>query len=81
MEHDNQTVGNNIIKQDLSDEGLPVDVEHEDEERETHEPFDPEKISIDSKVVSMDTLIRRLLQGTYSPCSSFSKKNNLGYRA
>ncbi len=35
-----------------------------DEEAEEFQPFDPEKISIDTKPVMMETLLRRLEQGT-----------------
>ncbi|HMQ79342.1 MAG TPA: DUF262 domain-containing protein [Ignavibacteria bacterium] len=42
-------------------ETTPLGVEEENEE---YQPFDPEKISIDTKPITMDTCLRRLEQGT-----------------
>jgi hypothetical protein len=42
---------------DLFDQGV-------EEENEEFQPFDPEKISIDTKPITMDTCLRRLEQGT-----------------
>jgi uncharacterized protein with ParB-like and HNH nuclease domain len=42
---------------ELSDQGV-------EEENEEFQPFDPEKISIDTKPITMDTCLRRLEQGT-----------------
>lgn len=39
-------------------------IEDEPEEETEMDPFDPEQISIESKIVPMETLLRRLLQGT-----------------
>ena len=41
-----------------------VETEQNDEKEEYLEPFDPEKISIETRKVSMDTCLRRLQQGT-----------------
>jgi hypothetical protein len=50
------------IKPDNSDiEPSPQGVEEENEE---FQPFDPERISIDTKPITMDTCLRRLEQGT-----------------
>lgn len=60
--------------EDLAADGRPAGVESEPEEQERQEPFDPERISIDTKVVSMDTLIRRLLQGSVRLSPPFQRK-------
>ncbi len=64
----------NDLHEDLAADGRPAGVETDIEEREQQEPFDPEKISIDPKVVSMDTLIRRLLQKTIRLAPAFQRK-------
>lgn len=57
-------VDHNDFKEELSETGNPVGVEFEDEDESTlMEPFDPEKISIEQRVVAMETVIRRLKQG------------------
>lgn len=45
----------------------------EADREEVVQPFDPEKISIDSKVVPMDTLLRRLRQRTIRLCRRFNE--------
>ena len=62
------------IKEDLSADGTLAGVEADIEEREKEEPFDPEQISIDPKVVSMDTLLRRLQQGSMRLAPPFQRK-------
>lgn len=57
--------------QELAADGRPAGVEADEEEE--LEPFDPEKISIDTKVVSMDTVIRRLLQDTIRLAPAFQR--------
>ncbi|MDM8525945.1 DUF262 domain-containing protein [Desulfococcaceae bacterium HSG8] len=64
----------NEIEEELAADGRPAGVESDTEERERQEPFDPEQISIDSKVVSMDTLTRRLLQGSIRLAPAFQRK-------
>jgi hypothetical protein len=57
-------VDHNDFKEELSETGNPVGIEFEDEDESTlMEPFDPEKISIEQRVVAMETVIRRLKQG------------------
>lgn len=57
-------VDHNDFKEELSEIGNPVGIEFEDEDESTlMEPFDPEKISIEQRVVAMETVIRRLKQG------------------
>ena len=63
-----------LILEELGADGRPVGVESDNAESEETEPFDPEKISIEPKVVSMDTLIRRLLQGTIRLAPAFQRK-------
>jgi hypothetical protein len=62
------------VKQDLAADGRPAGVEDDQEEMEAQEPFDPEKISIEPKVVPMDTLIRRLQQGSIRLAPAFQRK-------
>lgn len=63
----------NEIKEELAADGRPAGVESDTEER-GQEPFDPDRISIDSKVISMDALIRRLLQGSVRLAPAFQRK-------
>ena len=62
------------IKEELADDYTPAGVEAEIEEREKEEPFDPEEISIDPKVVPMETLLRRLRQGSVRLAPPFQRK-------
>lgn len=50
-------------KHELAADGSFSCVEADQEETEPLEPSDPEKISIDPRVVSVDTLIRRHPEG------------------
>jgi hypothetical protein len=52
------------ISEDLADEGVLSGVEHEDETFKNHEPFDPASISLSSKVVALDAVLRRIRNGT-----------------
>ncbi|HSD38676.1 MAG TPA: DUF262 domain-containing protein [Rhodocyclaceae bacterium] len=52
------------LTEDLADEGVPSGVEHEDEAFKNHEPFDPASISLSSKVVALDAVLRRIKNGT-----------------
>ncbi|MHC3134271.1 DUF262 domain-containing protein [Acinetobacter nosocomialis] len=57
------TPENDTIKEELSESGNPVGIEYEDEdEASLMEPFDPDKISIEQKVIALETVIRRLRQ-------------------
>jgi hypothetical protein len=62
------------ITQELTADGHFAGVEAEQEGQEPQEPFDPEQISIDGKIVPMETLIRRLLQGSIRLAPSFQRK-------
>ena len=48
-------------------------VESEEQDNDEHEPFDPEKISFDLKIVTMDAVIRRLLQCTIRLAPAFQR--------
>lgn len=52
------------LKQELAEEGVASGVEHEEEAFQSHEPFDPASISLSSKVVALDTVLRRIRNGT-----------------
>jgi len=58
--------------EELSENGTPTGIEATDEEI-ILEPFDPESISIEQKVVAMDTLIRRLKQGSIHLAPGFQR--------
>ncbi len=60
-------------KEDLAADGSFAGVEYEEQDNDEQEPFDPEKISIDPKVISMDAVIRRLLQGTIRLAPAFQR--------
>jgi len=62
------------IKQELAAEGCFAGVEADPDETEPQEPYDPEKISIEPKVVAMETLIRRLQQGSIRLAPAFQRK-------
>lgn len=55
---------------DVSNEKIDSGVEYENQE---FQPFDPEKISILSKLVSMDNCLRRLEQGTITLAPDFQR--------
>lgn len=61
------------IKQELGADGSPTGVELEDDEGSFDTPFDPDSISIEPKIVPMDTLIRRLRQGTIDLAPDFQR--------
>lgn len=67
-------VDHNDFKEELSEIGNPVGIEFEDEDESTlMEPFDPEKISIEQRVVAMETVIRRLKQGLISLSPAYQR--------
>ncbi|GGE77287.1 DUF262 domain-containing protein [Shewanella carassii] len=61
------------FKEELSESGERIGIEAE-EDNETIEPFDPEEISIQQKIVSMDVIVRRLNQGSIILSPSFQRK-------
>lgn len=62
------------IKQELSETGRATGIEAEESDETILEPFDPSKITIEPKVVPMDTILRRLKQGTIILSPSFQRK-------
>lgn len=50
--------------EELADEGVSSGVEHEEENFTKHEPFDPASISLSSKIVALDTVLRRIKNKT-----------------
>lgn len=61
------------VKEELSESGEKIDIEAEDDD-DTMEPFNPEEISIQQRVISMDVIIRRLKQGSIKLAPSFQRK-------
>jgi hypothetical protein len=61
------------IKEELAEDGSKTGVEAENEDEDILEPFDPDSISIESKVIAMDTVIRRLEQGTILLAPNFQR--------
>ena len=60
-------------KQELSETGEQIGIE-QDADEDVIEPFDPSKITIEQKAVPMDTILRRLKQGTLILSPSFQRK-------
>ncbi|WP_186124266.1 DUF262 domain-containing protein [Burkholderia gladioli] len=61
-------------QEELADEGVTAGVEQEDSENfSTHEPFDPASISISSKVVALDTVLRRIRNSTIKLAPNFQR--------
>lgn len=61
------------IKEELSEDGSKIGIESENQEENILEPFDPDSISIESKVIAMDTVIRRLDQKTIQLAPNFQR--------
>lgn len=61
-------------KQELSETGHEIGIEAEENDETILEPFDPSKIIVEPKVVSMDAILRRLKQGTIILSPSFQRK-------
>ncbi|MCA8214187.1 DUF262 domain-containing protein [Burkholderia cepacia] len=68
------TIRTNAAPEELADEGMKAGVEQEETEHfSTHEPFDPASISISSKVVALDTVLRRIRNSTIKLAPSFQR--------
>ncbi|MFP3612618.1 DUF262 domain-containing protein [Paraburkholderia sp. SIMBA_050] len=68
------TIQKNAAPEELADEGVKAGVEQEEAEHfSTHEPFDPASISISSKVVALDTVLRRIRNSTIKLAPSFQR--------
>ena len=63
------------IKEDLADEGVGSGVEREQEgnQFQTGDPFDPASISLSSKIVSLDTVLRRIRNHTITLAPNFQR--------
>jgi hypothetical protein len=61
------------VNEEVSENGTPTGIEADTEEEGVLEPFDPDAISISQKVVPMDTLIRRLNQGSIHLSPAFQR--------
>ncbi len=61
------------IVEEVGADGRPTGVEDDGIKDEPREPFDPKSISIEAKPISMDALIRRLLQGTICLAPAFQR--------
>ena len=59
--------------EEVGDDGKPVGVEAETNTNSI-EPFDPDSISIEPKVVAMDLLLRRLRQGSIKLAPNFQRR-------
>ncbi|GAW87728.1 conserved hypothetical protein [Bathymodiolus platifrons methanotrophic gill symbiont] len=60
-------------KEELSEDGSKIGIESENQEENILEPFDPDSISIESKVIAMDTVIRRLEHKTIQLAPNFQR--------
>ncbi len=61
------------IKQEATADGQLSGIEADPENQEELEPFDPNQISIETKQVPMQTLVRRLIQGTIRLSPAFQR--------
>jgi hypothetical protein len=59
--------------EDLAEEGVAAGVEYE-EEFTNNEPFDPQDISINSKIIALDTVLRRLKNHTIQLSPDFQRE-------
>ncbi|MBF0342872.1 MAG: DUF262 domain-containing protein [Nitrospirae bacterium] len=64
-------------REELAADGRPSGVEAE-EEISRQEPFDPEQISIDTKVFPLETITRRLIQGSIRLAPAFQRNEVWG---
>ncbi|MCI4624421.1 MAG: DUF262 domain-containing protein [Candidatus Magnetoovum sp. WYHC-5] len=60
------------IKEEVAD-GSPTGVEEKSEENTREEPFDPTQISIDVKLIIVDSIIRRLLNNSIRLAPAFQR--------
>ena len=63
------------IQEDLADEGVGSGVEREQEgnQFQTGDPFDPASISLSSKIVALDTVLRRIRNHTITLAPNFQR--------
>ncbi|MFJ2549951.1 DUF262 domain-containing protein [Pseudomonas sp. NPDC087612] len=64
-----------VIQEDLAEEGVGSGVESEPEEEQfqTGEPFDPASISLSSKIIALDTVLRRIRNRTIQLAPDFQR--------
>lgn len=61
------------ITEELAEDGVASGVEVELESTEVPQPFDPASISLSSKVVAVDTVLRRIRNGTINVAPDFQR--------
>ncbi|HDZ2714656.1 TPA: DUF262 domain-containing protein, partial [Klebsiella pneumoniae] len=66
-------IDSDSVKQELSETGTLTGIEADLDEEMVLEPFDPDAISIEQKVVPMDTLVRRLKQQSIHLSPNFQR--------
>lgn len=74
---DKEDIQNKLVidgREFLNDEYNGIEEDAENEIIQDEDPFDPKLISIDRKVVAMDTILRRLEQGSFYLSPSFQRK-------
>lgn len=64
---------NDSLKEELAEDGEVAGVEDEQEQFNSHEPFDPASISLSSKVVALDTVLRRIKNETIQLAPDFQR--------
>lgn len=70
-------MSDDVIREELSADGTPSGIEYEEDEN-ILEPFNPNSIQIEAKVVPMDTLIRRFRQKTIRLSPDFQRNEVWG---
>lgn len=63
----------NILEEELAEEGISSGIEKE-EDYTSEDPFNPDSISIASKVIALDTVLRRIRNGTIRLAPDFQRK-------
>lgn len=53
-----------LLRRDMEQNMTGIEDEEEEDADDENDPFDPEEVSIDTKLVTMETLLRRLEQGS-----------------
>jgi len=69
------TTNKSYSKEELADEGEKSGIEQEDDPIETNEPFDPASISLTSKIVALDTVLRRIKNDTIRLAPDFQRNH------
>ncbi len=81
FEYEENLIKKKAIEEDLAEEGEKSGIEKDEKidpefepEFITNERFDPQKISINSKVIALDTVLRRLKNGSICLTPDFQRK-------